>query len=102
MPLSLNPAAHLNRGPRATAPLTLPRSAGLYFAIPVAMASVVHQCPTTGWNVQAWFDDDTPADESLTYVSLRCPACAESVSSTGTARRLVTVTEVALARTAAN
>jgi hypothetical protein len=27
-------------------------------------------------NVQAWFDDDTPADERLTYVSLRCPACA--------------------------
>ena len=40
------------------------------------MASVVYQCPTTGQNVQAWFDDDTPADDSLTYVSLRCPACA--------------------------
>ena len=26
--------------------------------------------------MQAWFDDDTPADDSLTYVSLRCPACA--------------------------
>ena len=38
--------------------------------------SVLYQCPTTGMNVQAWFDDDTPADDSLTYVSLRCPACA--------------------------
>jgi hypothetical protein len=33
--------------------------------------------PTTGKNVQAWFDDDTPADDSLPYVSLRCPACAQ-------------------------
>jgi hypothetical protein len=40
------------------------------------MASVLYQCPTTGLNVQAWFDDATPADDSLTYVSLRCPACA--------------------------
>ena len=39
------------------------------------MASVVYQCPTTRLNVQAWFDDGTPADDSLTYVSLRCPAC---------------------------
>ena len=46
-----------------------PRRAALH------MASVVYQCPTTGQNVQAWFDDDTPADDSLTYVSLRCPAC---------------------------
>jgi hypothetical protein len=40
------------------------------------MASVVYRCPTSGKNVQAWFDDDMPADNSLTYVSLRCPACA--------------------------
>jgi hypothetical protein len=42
------------------------------------MASVLYQCPTTGKNVQACFDNDTPADESLTYVSLRCPACART------------------------
>jgi hypothetical protein len=41
------------------------------------MASVVYRCPTTGKNVQPSFDDDdTPPDDSLTYVSLRCPACA--------------------------
>jgi DNA-directed RNA polymerase subunit RPC12/RpoP len=40
------------------------------------MASVLYRCPTTGKNVQAWFDDDSLDDESLTYVSLRCPACA--------------------------
>jgi predicted RNA-binding Zn-ribbon protein involved in translation (DUF1610 family) len=40
------------------------------------MGSVVYRCPTTGQNVQAWFADDTPADNELTYVSLRCPACA--------------------------
>ena len=38
--------------------------------VPVAVASVVYQCPTTGLTVQAWFDDDTPVDDSLTYVSL--------------------------------
>jgi len=48
------------------------------------MASVVYQCSTTGLNVQAWFDDDAPADDSLTYV----PA-PESISSTGTVRRWV-------------
>src|SRR6478735_9922659 len=41
------------------------------------MARGVYQCSTTGKNVQAWFDeDDTPADNSLTPVSLRYPACA--------------------------
>ena len=30
------------------------------------MASVLYQCPTTGMNVQAWLDDDTPADDRLT------------------------------------
>ena len=33
------------------------------------MASVLYRCSTTGMNVQAWFDDDAPADDSLTYVS---------------------------------
>jgi hypothetical protein len=40
------------------------------------MASIFYRCPTTGQNVQAWFDDAVPADDSLTYVSLQCPACA--------------------------
>jgi hypothetical protein len=39
------------------------------------MASVIYRCTTTGQNVQVWFADDAPADDSLTYVSLRCPAC---------------------------
>ena len=42
----------------------------------MADASVLYRCPTTGKNVQAWFDDDVPADDDLTYVSLQCPACA--------------------------
>jgi hypothetical protein len=40
------------------------------------MADVVYRCPTTGKNVHAWFADDAPDDDSLSYVSLRCPSCA--------------------------
>jgi hypothetical protein len=39
------------------------------------MGPVLYRCPTTGKNVQAWFDDDAPGDENLTLVSLQ-PACA--------------------------
>ena len=42
----------------------------------ITVASVLYRCPTTRKNVQAWFNDDSLDDESLTYVSLRCPACA--------------------------
>jgi hypothetical protein len=58
---------------------------------PCKMASVVYRCPTTGKSVQAWFDeDDTPADNILTYVSLRGPACARLhlVNRTGRTLRL--------------
>jgi hypothetical protein len=57
--------------------LSVPETYGHQPRYPGKMASVIYQCPTTGKSVQAWFDeDDTPADNSLTYVSLRCPACA--------------------------
>ena len=36
---------------------------------------MLYRCPKTGMKVQAWFAD-APADDSHTYVSLRCPACA--------------------------
>jgi predicted RNA-binding Zn-ribbon protein involved in translation (DUF1610 family) len=39
------------------------------------MGAVIYRCPKTGMKVQAWFAD-APADDSHTYVSLRCPACA--------------------------
>ena len=65
----------------------------------VAMASVLYQCPTTGMNVQAWFEDNTPADDSLTYVSLRCPACARIYLVNRDGKTLVMMTEADPART---
>ena len=39
------------------------------------MAAFVYRCPTTGQNVQGWFADDEPADDSDTYESVKCLAC---------------------------
>ena len=41
-----------------------------------AMSAIVYGCPTTGQNVQPWVDDEKPADDPTTYVSVKCPACA--------------------------
>ena len=38
------------------------------------MASVIYRCPTKALNVQVWFDE--PTNDSETYISIRCPACA--------------------------
>ncbi len=40
------------------------------------MGVVLYRCPKTGMKVQAWFAD-APADDNNTYLSLRCPACAQ-------------------------
>jgi len=41
------------------------------------MATIVYRCPTTGRNVQGWFDDDAPAKKGETYESVTCLACKQ-------------------------
>jgi hypothetical protein len=55
--------------------------------------------PTTGQNVQASFAD-APADDELTYVSLRCPACGRlHLVNRPTGRTLGTTAEAVIALT---
>ena len=46
-------------------------------SLPCGMATIVYRCPTTGRNVQGWFDDDTPARKGETHESMTCLACKQ-------------------------
>jgi hypothetical protein len=50
------------------------------------MPSILYRCPTTGNNVQAWFDEDVPADDSLTYCRIWY-SISRTVSDDGRASR---------------
>ena len=41
------------------------------------MALVLYRCPNTGQSVQAWVADE-PDDDDLTYVQVKCFACAQT------------------------
>ena len=39
------------------------------------MGTFLFRCPTTGFNVQGWVDDDASADDDERYLTHQCPAC---------------------------
>ena len=38
-------------------------------------AALIYRCPTAGLNVQGWFANEVPANGSVTYEAMVCPAC---------------------------
>jgi hypothetical protein len=39
------------------------------------MAAFLYRCPTTGFQVQGWLDDDEPEDGREIYEGVTCPLC---------------------------
>jgi hypothetical protein len=39
------------------------------------MAACIYRCPTRGLNVQGWFADEPPANETDSYETVKCLAC---------------------------